>query len=531
MTNQADPSPGYVRHDRRVFTNLLALYVLILYPILRANRYYDDDLKRALIGHTGWDSTGRPLTDFLMRLLQSYDHALVDISPLSQIGAIAVLAWIGVLMARRYAIRSPWMAALLAFPLGAQPFYLANLSYKFDALSMSLAMLFALLPMLTLKDDRRGWWLGVLAIFASLNLYQPAINACLIFILLEIVLAQLHDQPIRPWLRQFLRRALQVGAAMLIYQFTVGIHINGWVKRESEKIHSLHELPLIKTNFVDFSSFIGSSFNPQWWAYFAPVLLLLALFPIVIGIRYALGVRHTQPWWTSAVLFATSWLLPFAALACVFGPMLVLRNPPVMPRVLLGAGALLSAALVVMHATLQQWRRSGKWTLAIACMLALGMCTVASAYGNALGEQKRYEDRIAARLADDLAELSSSQSVRAYLLDGSAGYSPIAAHIAEQFPLTRWMISPYLNADDAFDTHTFLRYYLADFPDLRDKPDAATARLIPQILAQTCLVPPTRNTSAYSLRLIDHIAVVTFRAAPPQRCVDLAPAHAGNPAP
>jgi hypothetical protein len=145
--------------DRSVFAILLALYFLILYPILRANRYYDDDLKRALIGRTGWDSNGRPLTTLLMKLLQCYDSALVDISPLTQIGAVAILAWVGVLIARRYAMRSPWMAALVAFPLGAQPFYLENLSYKFDALSMSLAMLLALLPVLAIKDNRRGWWL------------------------------------------------------------------------------------------------------------------------------------------------------------------------------------------------------------------------------------------------------------------------------------------------------------------------------------------------------------------------------------
>ena len=85
--------------DRDVFLLLIALYGLVLVPILRANRYYNDDLKRALIGRTGWDSNGRPLTTLLMKLLQFYDHALIDISPLTQIGAVAILAWAGVLLA------------------------------------------------------------------------------------------------------------------------------------------------------------------------------------------------------------------------------------------------------------------------------------------------------------------------------------------------------------------------------------------------------------------------------------------------
>lgn len=507
-----------VRADRSIFGILLALYFLILYPILRANRYFDDDLKRALVGHTGWDSNGRPLTTLLMRLLQYYDSAMVDISPLTQIGAIAILAWAGVLMARRYAIRSPWLAALVAFPLGAQPFYMETLSYKFDALSMSMAMLLALLPMIALSDTRRGWWLGVLALFASLCFYQPAINACLIFILLELALALLGNKPARQLAMQFLSRVLQAGVAMLVYQFVVGIHIHGWVSRQSEKIHGLRDLPVVKTNLVDFLAFIGNSFNEQWWRYFAPVLILLALFPVIVGIRYALRARLTQPLWISVMLFATSLLLPLAALACVFGPMLVLLKPEIEPRVLMGVGALLAAALVVMQAALRQWHRSDKWTLAVACMLALGMCTFASAYGNALGEQKSYEDRIAAQLAEDLAGVKETHAVDTFLLDGSIGYSPITAHVAEQFPLVRTLIIPYMQVDDVFHTHMFLMYYIPDLVDMRYEPGAADLQRQPALLARACAIPAVRNTRFYGVYLVDDVAVVELRSAHRQRC-------------
>ena len=517
-----DDAPGTgdaaVRADRSVFGILLALYFLILYPILRANRYFDDDLKRALVGHTGWDSNGRPLTTLLMKLLQCYDSALVDISPLTQIGAIAILAWGGVLIARRYAIRSPWMAALVAFPLGAQPFYMESLSYKFDAMSMSMAMLLALLPMIALRDNRRGWWLGVLALFASLCFYQPAINACLIFILLELVLAQLHDKHPRQLAMQFLSRVLQTGLAMLIYQLVVGIHIHGWVRQQSAKIRGLHDLPVVKANIVEFLTFIGDSFNAQWWRYFAPVLILLALFPVIIGIRYALKARLTQPVWVGVVLFATSLLLPLAALACVFGPMLVLLKPEIEPRVLMAVGALLAAALIVMQAALRQWHRSDRWTLAAAWMLALGMFTFANAYGNALGEQKNYEDRIASHLAEDLAELKVDHPIHGLLLDGSIGYSPVTAHVAGQFPLVRTLIIPYLQVDDVFHTHMFLMYYVPDVVDLRFEPSAADLQRQPVLLAMACRAPPARNTRFYNLSLVDDTAVVMLGAARQQRC-------------
>ena len=506
------------RSDRSVFLILLSLYFLVLYPILRADRFYNDDLKRSLFGRTGWDSNGRFLTTFVMKLTQSYDHALVDISPLTQFAAIALLAWIGMQMARRYAIRSPWMAALVAFPLGAQPFFMENLSYKFDALSMGLAMLLALLLIITLGNSRRDWWLGVLSIFASLNFYQAALNALLIFALADLLLAQLDGKTPRDVLTQFSSRLLQIGVAMLIYQLIVGIHISNWVKQHSEMIHQLHDLVLIKTNFVNFYAFIGGSFNPHWWMYFGPALVLLGLIPVVIGIRYAIHCRPSQSTGASAVLFATSLLLPLIALAFVLGPMLLLVKPLIMPRVLMGVGALLSAGLVVMQAALRRWHLSENWGLSVASMFAIGMCVFASAYGNASGEQKSYEERIAAQIASDLAVLGAKHDIHFYLIDGTDGFSPITAHVAEQFPLMNALILPYMAADDVFNTHYFLMSYIPDIVDMRHQAGKEPLRLESAILTSTCHVSAVRVSQAYSLYLIDDTAVVAFGAAHRQRC-------------
>jgi hypothetical protein len=93
---------GETQVVRAVFVRLLGLFALLLYPILQADRPYNDDLKRALLGRASWDSNGRPLTTLLMRALQCYNHAMVDIAPLPQIGAIVVLAWTGARLARRF---------------------------------------------------------------------------------------------------------------------------------------------------------------------------------------------------------------------------------------------------------------------------------------------------------------------------------------------------------------------------------------------------------------------------------------------
>lgn len=498
---------------RDVFGLLLLLYSLILYPLLRADRYYNDDLKRALVGRAGWDSNGRPLTTLLMRMLQSYDHAMVDISPLPQLGAVAILAWVGVLLARRYSIGSSWMAALAAFPLGAQPFYLENLSFKFDALSMSLAMLLAVLPILQLREGRRAWWLGVLALFGSLCFYQPGLNAYLVFVLVEWIMLQLQRVPPSLLAKKLIWRLMQAGMGMLIYYLVVGIHISGWVKHSSERIHGWRELPLLLTHFIDFYAYVGSSFNGHWWMYFGPLLAVLALFPVVIGIRHALSFRTVQRTPVTVLLCLAAVLTPLAALIAALGPMLLLRQPEIGPRVLMGLGAVLAGALVVMQAALRQWNGSPRWAVAAGCMLALGTCVLASAYGNAARAQKNYEDRIASSLADDLARLKASRGVHAFLLDGTAGYAPVTAHVIEQLPLMRALVPLYLNSDhSSFQTPDFLAFHITGVTNLQAHNAVPAQSLVLSLRARACQVPADVISAHYLIHVIGDTALVRLSA-------------------
>jgi hypothetical protein len=510
------------RRDRQVYVTLLALYAIVLYPILRANRPYEDDLGRVLIGRTGWDSNGRPLATLLMRILQCYNHAMVDISPLTQIGAIAALAWVGVLLARRFDIRSTWAAALAAFPLGAQPFFLENLSYKFDALSMGLAVLFAALPVLSPATGRRGWWLGILWMFCCLNLYQAAINVYLLFALLEMVMMMVRQEPPSALRRRFVWRVSQALTGMVIYQLLIGATmIRGWVGRHVGKIHRVDELLQLPANIATFFRYIDAGFSEQWRIYFLPLLILMAVAPLVVGIGYAWKQRETQPAWITAGLLLVGLALPVIGLLGMMGPLLMLAKPFLAGRVMIGVGAWLSMGLVVAYAALEQWRRSPRWMLAASGMLALGMAVIASAYGNALGEQRRYEAHIASRLADDYAAMDRADGVRALLLDGSAGYAPVTGHAIAQMPILGSMINPYLTAGDSFHTPQFLAYYLPSVPYIRsadDTEDQVRMMAIKAKTSKTCAMTAWRHARAYDLYKVDDIAVAVFSHPSTDRC-------------
>lgn len=520
-------SPFYTsRRDRTTYAVLLGLYTVLLYPIVRANRYYSgDDLSRSLIGRRGWDANGRPLTTLLMRALQCYDHTMVDISPFTQWMAVALLSWIGVLVARHYRMASPWAAAMAAFPLGGQPFFLSNLSYKFDALSMSLAVLFASFPVLLSSSGKRGWWMGILWIFISLNFYQPAINVYLLFIFLDLVLLQLKGSSRQELAGKFGSWAIQAGIAILIYQLLVGVHINGWVKRHGEKIYSVRELLSIPEHFVDYYYYMAMLFNAQWRAYFAIPLLVIALVPAFIGIRYAF-LQKDRPYRVMAGLTCVGLTFPLIALGCALGPLLALKIPLLAARVQCGMGAWLAVGLIILYQAHDQWRQSRRWFFAVAGMLTIGMCVISSVYGNALAEQGKYEERIAGALVDDFARLRASFGVKSLLLDGSAGYAPATAHVVSQFPLVSELIEPYLSATLDNDlAGIFLSYFFTSsvtmlLPTGPAQPnEIIEANVFPAVMMKTCDMKAILHAQAYDMYVVDHFAVAIFHRESSRRCV------------
>ncbi|MFK2905351.1 glucosyltransferase domain-containing protein [Dyella ginsengisoli] len=502
---QDDPGSGV----RAVFARLLGLFALLLYPILHADRPYNDDLKRALLGRASWDSNGRPLTTLLMRALQCYDHAMVDIAPLPQIGAIVLLAWTGARLARRFTDASPWLAALLVFPLGAQPFFLENLSYQFDALSMALAIWLAVWPLL-LPTTRRGSGWGIASLFGALCLYQPAINVFLVLTLAELVLTQATDHEAAAGLRTLLRRTVQIAVAMVVYELLVGMHISGWVKRQATPIHGWREIPRIADNVTAFYGFVGSSFNANWWAVFGTLATLLALACVVVGVRHARSRDPHRSRSQQALLVGLAVTVPGLAMVAALGPMLLLRAPEIQPRVLIGIGALLAAGLLLLRAALRTRAWGDRACTAVAAAFALGMGVIASAYGNAMTDQQHFEQHVAAQLADDLAAWPAATPIRRLAVTGSTGFSPLAEHVISEFPLMRALVPTYLDATHRFATSGWLMFYLPQWVDARrpllNQPGDDDAAL-----AARCANAPDRVAVGYRLCVQGDTALVQFQ--------------------
>src|SRR5260221_14481809 len=74
-----------------IFVVSFLSFLLILLPIVFADRYHLEDWRRLIRGSYGWTGEGRLLADLLMIAL-NFGGSLKDISPLPQLLWIALLA-------------------------------------------------------------------------------------------------------------------------------------------------------------------------------------------------------------------------------------------------------------------------------------------------------------------------------------------------------------------------------------------------------------------------------------------------------
>jgi hypothetical protein len=375
--------------EKWIFTISLCLHALVLLPILIADRFNVDDWGRSTMGYWNWGLDGRPLTDLIVIALD-LGRPLVDFSPISQIGSILCLSWLSTIVARRFQIKRPLVAALATLPFGANPFFLANLSFKFDSLPMVLSLAFALIPILTAElskpPNRTSLFFGALSLLASLCIYQASLHAFLVVVCLEIVFSQKSNETPTTILSLVKGRILQLLPALIVYKIVVLFTIHEpYSVEHSALVSGSGAISNVFHNLVTFWSFsLGMLTGTLRSTLLFPIALAL-LASIAIGLRYAIKTATNFKLLWIAGAFATPILMLFG----VFVLLIFLKSPTGGARTFVGFGALIASSLIIITSILTELAIPGELQCFLFGMSAYTMIGFAAIYGNATKAQKK----------------------------------------------------------------------------------------------------------------------------------------------
>ena len=151
---------------------LILLSFIYILPIILANVYYTDDMNRVLLGY-GWGHDGRLLASVIMNII-SFNALIPQFFPLSLLIATALSLLVGRIISSVIIDDDEKLAAICSLIFVTSPFYLENLSYRYDSIPMALSMLFVVSPFL-LEKTKYFMPITIVGMVSAFFLYQTSV--------------------------------------------------------------------------------------------------------------------------------------------------------------------------------------------------------------------------------------------------------------------------------------------------------------------------------------------------------------------
>ena len=454
---------------------LMAVFVLGISAILRANFYYMDDSPRAAMGYKQWDYFSRYLSTALATLVHGGDY-LADAAPLPQLLAMALMAVSGVLILYTVFDRTAfsWWELAAVMCVGLNPYFLGCVSFRFDAPYMALSVLASVVPLLYRSRRPAAYILSsLLGILAVCTSYQAAAGIFPVLVIAIALRMWNRRQPWRETVGFVLQSAAGWGLGLLFFKLVIMIPADaGYVANSLPPMGEL--IPNFFANLKGYYDLIRADFKPFW-------LVLAVLMAVGFLLRSILGSRRNKA--AAAAVTAGAFLL--MGLVC-FGIYPALATPVFAPRAMYGFGILLA----VFGITAAEGEKGIACKLP-AAMLAWLFFVFGFTYGNALNVQKDYTDfRTELVIADlqDMAVFQSDEPVTVQL-SGSIGRAPTLKSSLQNYQMLNRLVPETFAGGDDLTQYGFYCYY-----DLRN------VIWNPEMDLRELELPVVKDTMYYTIR-------------------------------
>ncbi|PAF46061.1 glucosyltransferase domain-containing protein [Helicobacter sp. 11S02629-2] len=406
-----------------VFIVSFVIYLIALSALLRGDIYYINDLGRAIGQGDNWTNFSRYISSYLYALLDSFKgFPYTDISPLPQLFAALILSLSGMFISFIVRKKLDIVGIVATLPLGLSPYFLENLSYKFDAPLMSFSLLLILVPFLFEKNLKVFMGISLVFILFSLSTYQASNGIYIVFTLLLVLLNYLYKEKSSKENLKFLGSSvIAFLVAALAYKVFIITPLppTQYVSSEAMQTTKLLEGGNLKTYLVLLLS------DLKGLPFFA--------FSIIVGLLFLLtstiNAKRTKP-----LAFLASLVFLALGLCLSYGAYLVLSKPLFAPRAFIGFGVFV--ALVYVGLFYKQRKRILKWVNVVFVVLAsYSLVVFANSYGNAITAQQNYMMMRASFVSKDLATLipREMQPKVGVVFEGAIGYAPVASNFIKRY--------------------------------------------------------------------------------------------------
>lgn len=406
-------------------TYLLFLIGISLYllPLLLANVPYYDDNNRLLHGKAYWDVDGRPLTDFIMYLLNFNVGNIGNITPLPLILSIGVLSGALYFISLNMSYKRTLPVLLTLFVLVLNPFFLQNLSYQYDIIGMSLSISCVLLSYFNTIKTKKDYLLSVILLSASLAFYQPSSNVFLCLFFADILLKFKFKENI---IKHLIISASIYLLGILCYYVTV-FHLLGTATGRHDLIHMKDFIPSLQASWNVLENFLLQLFKSSFLFFAFIFVFAISLIWLVRFFEIVKSNNLTKEKVIESLILLTA---PVFLFLSMWGPLLLLEELLFNPREFPGFGVILFTGLLALH----KIDKRGAIYLVIITLFSIYNLSFVYQYGNSLSNQKKSDDIIFTGLTANINSLTEVSTLKPIYVYGETPRSLVTLKTIENNP-------------------------------------------------------------------------------------------------
>lgn len=432
-----------IPHMKKLFIILFCIYLVGLSPLIRANYNYMDDIGRIRAGYLGWDDFSRYLSVALATIIHS-DTLLNDISPLPQLLAVAIIVASSVILVKAFSKEFTWWSIVAVIPLGLSPYFLECLSFKFDSPYMALSVFASVFPLLFIDSDEKLYLImvafGALVMFTTYQASSGIFIVCLCFLL---ALQWSQGRALKECLNSFFKSSCVFLVIAILFKVLLVKEFNDYVS--TDIVGSKNIIVVVCENTRRYIFLLWMDSTPAWRIFFGAICLCFVRTFTMQSCRSRV----------KSFLLSVSLLVICGVLS--YGGYLVLQKPLFYPRAMYGFGVYVAVIGLI---SVNYWSER-MLSKIVALFLSWSLFVFALAYGNALAEQKRYDNFRVQMLLNDFNKLPNLEedNSRKLQLKGSGGYSPVVYRMSQRYPILNRLIHVSIEGGYCLGEYYFFHYF------------------------------------------------------------------------
>ncbi len=412
------------------FLIVFLIYGFSMLSVWRSGASFIDDRGRAIFGYA-WTSDFNRYSSTAFGLLMNANDRLLDISPWSQILAMMILAATSVIITYILCDKKiKYLPLVLTAFVGLTPLAIECWMYKFDAPCIALSVLVSVIPII--------WWpkeinkksvtkFGVATVISMLVMwttYQASSGILPVLFVYMATKDYLKGENCRNIIKKIALSVVFCVIPALLFKFCLPEPEKSY--RSNEMISLAELVPGIWNNFVAHLTLMVQSLN-IW----QKILAVLSFGGMLI-----LVMKNYKK--KSLVL-----LLAFmVAVPLSIGAYLLLKNPPLTPRSLVGIGIAFVPVMII--ATKNIGKIFDYFCVGPSLVLLYSFIMFVLAFGNGLADQERWANFRVEDLIGGLSKLYPDKeevSRRTIQIDGDIGMSKVMQHVADEYPAARKLVT------------------------------------------------------------------------------------------